>query len=205
MTLTGKAVRRVRPCINTLALGAALVVVLAAGCSTTTGTPQPAPSESSSAPDSLYGAPHVAKPLDTTKFQAQPCSVLTAAEAQASGAASQGEARSDALGPTCGWKNHDTFTSIIVRFDKVGLSALYARRNSIGLFKELRPIQGYPAVIWGAGDSRANGYCDVSVGVSDSADFNVEVQAGDGPLKADPCGAAQQIAEKVIGHLKGGS
>jgi hypothetical protein len=85
-----------------------------------------------------------------------------------------------------------------------GLSTLYQKRGEVGLFQELPPVRGYPAVIYDPIDARSSGTCPVSVGVSDSLAYDVILMAPTGPLKADPCGAAHQIATTVLGHLKNG-
>jgi hypothetical protein len=104
---TGKAVVLVRHRIVTIVLGVGMAG-LVAGCSSGSGTPQPSsPAPSSSSVD----APHVSNPLDTSKFQAAPCTVLSAAEAQSFGASVPGESKSDALGPSCVWRNRDTGAS----------------------------------------------------------------------------------------------
>jgi hypothetical protein len=183
---------------------------LVTGCSSGAGSPQPTSGgSSSSAPSSppAGSAPHVDNPLDTTKFQAAPCTALSATDAQLLSVSAPGASDSNSLGPSCVWKNRDTGTSLFVSFvtaNKDGLSSLYRQRDSLKLFQELPNLQGYPAVIWGQTDDRSNGGCDVAVGVTDSLNYNVEVQSSRGPLKADPCGAAQRAATIVLGHLKNG-
>jgi hypothetical protein len=196
-------------------LGVTVVAVaLMAGCSSSAqpGSPQPTgggvETSGSRTSAASSGAPHVANPLDTSKFQAVPCTVLDTSNVQSLGFTAPGQAESDATGPNCHWNNSETGVSLDVGFvtaNKSGLSALYAKRSSLKLFQPLPDIQGYPAVIYGTIDARSSGTCNVDVGVSDSLNVDVMLQASTGPLKADPCGTAQKIAGMVMGHLTGGS
>ncbi|WP_188316309.1 DUF3558 domain-containing protein [Solihabitans fulvus] len=195
-----------------IVLGIAAAGLLIAGCSSSPPPPRQSAdssdSPSSSPTSSSASAPHVAKPLDTSKFQAAPCTMLQSAQLQQFGLSTPGDPKADATGPNCHWSNLDSGVSLDVGFvtgNKDGLSALYGKRSSLDLFTVLPDIDGYPAVIYGVTDNRSRGTCNVDVGVSDSLNFDAMVQAANGPLKSDPCSAAKQIAGMVVKTLAGGS
>lgn len=187
--------------------------VLTAGCSSSAqpGTPRATSggtASSASSPSSSNGAPHVATPLDTSKFQAAPCTVLSAQDTQTLGFDTPGKVSTNSLGPACRWSNLNTGVSMRIALttaNKEGLGSLYRQRGSFELFQPLPDVQGYPAVAYGSIDSRKNGTCSVALGPSDTLDIDIALDAANGPLKADPCGAGQQVAGMVVKNLKGGS
>ncbi|WP_225978307.1 DUF3558 domain-containing protein [Gandjariella thermophila] len=154
------------------------------------------------------GAPHVASPLDTAKYQADPCRTLTRAQLQSLGlpAATPNPDIAFPAGPKCSWFSTQTNSSIAMSFltgNKRGLSNLYLKRKEAALFQEIPPINGYPAVIFDEyADQRSRGACSVAVGMSDTLILAVPVQGT--PQTKDPCGIAQQAAGLIIENIKGG-
>jgi hypothetical protein len=203
-----------------------VAIVLVASCTTT--TPGQATSSSDDAPDTstetttttstsnsdelpTAGAPKVDDPLDTSKFQKDPCLSLTLEQSEGIfGFKGPGEPSDGALGKTCGWRNRDTrSTGQISFFDKDprGLSGEY-EANEDGrwdVFEKLPPIEGYPAIVRSVGDDRPNGICSVVVGASDEIAFQAWVQLSESNAgKKDPCVVAADIAGEAIKTIKAG-
>jgi Protein of unknown function (DUF3558) len=206
----------VRLRIVTAILGISGAAVLVAGCSSVGGTPAPtaSPVSSTSSTVTAQGAPKVKTPVDTTKFQASPCTTLTAAQARPFTIVKPGSADvgTTALGPGCSWSNSDNGTVFAVQFitaNKIGLSALYANKDILesgGGYFEPTAVQDYPAVFNSSADQRKQGTCGLAVAVSDSLDYSVSVAlASFAPKYSDPCGMATQVAGLVMTNLHGGS
>jgi hypothetical protein len=150
----------------------------------------------------------VANPLDTTKYQTDPCRILAAAQLQSLGLpGATPKPETLPTGPACSWYSAQTLSSIGTSFltaNKRGLSNLYLKKNEAALFQEIPPINGYPAIIYDQdADLRTHGSCTVTVGVSDALVLAVPVQ-GTAQTK-DPCGIAQQAAGLMIENIKGGA
>lgn len=190
-----------------------VVVVLGiatlAGCSPVSGTPSPTTTTSTGP-----SAPKVTNPIDTTKYQADPCGLLTAAQVAPYTVTTPGSVvdGTSALGPGCSWGNTNTGTTFIVQFitaNKVGLTALYINKDIIlkgGGYFEPTTVQGYPAVFNSQADQRKDGTCSLAIGIADSLDYNVAVAMADfSPKYNDPCGMATQIADMAMTTLRGGS
>jgi hypothetical protein len=201
-----------------------VVVLGLAGCTTSdAGTPKPGrdssrstaptgtgPSESSapSSEEDTYGAPRVESPLDATKFLADPCAVLTPAQLPTFGVSQPGRGDTGSeiaktVGPLCIWTADPAVDSTISvawqSGNKNGLADLYRLRDRSEYFEETA-VGGYPAVFNDAIDSRAEGYCTISVGISDALTFTASET---GKLDADgACARAEQVAMAAIATLK---
>ncbi|MGB3339801.1 MAG: DUF3558 family protein [Devosia sp.] len=168
------------------------------------------PSESSmpSSEEDTYGAPRVESPLDATKFLADPCAVLTPVQLPTFGVSQPGRGDTEGeiaktVGPLCIWTaDPEVDSTISVAWqsgNKNGLADLYRLRDRWEYFVETT-VEGYPAVFNSALDSRAEGYCTVSVGVSDALTFTASET---GKLDADgACARAEQVAAAAIVTLK---
>jgi hypothetical protein len=200
-------------------LSGTVAIVLVASCTTTTpgqarSSPGDAPDTSteataSSTPNSdelpTAGAPKIDDPLDTSKFQSDPCLSLTLEQSEGIfGFNGPGEPIDGALGKACGWKNRDTRSAGQIDFldkDPRGLSAEY-EANEDGrwdVFEELPPIEGLPAVMRSVGDDRPNGVCTVVIGASDEIAFQVRVRLSESNVdEKDPCDVAVDIAGEAI-------
>jgi hypothetical protein len=204
----------VRNRIVAVVLGVA-AVALASGCSPTPSPGTAGPTSTTSGGSAASsGAPKVKTPLDTAKFQAAPCSVLTSAQVQSVGITASPDKSSvaAALGPGCSWQQNDGGTGFSVQFitsNPKGLSTLYAQKDSLnngGYFIPIADIQGYPAVLYDQVDDRSSGTCGVAVGVSDSLDYSVALtSATTAPSRSNPCPVAEKIADLVMTTLRGGS
>lgn len=198
-----------------LGLAALLGTVSAvAGCgtSTTPGTATPTSSSDASLPP---GTPNVAHPLDTTRFQKDPCGVLTPAQLRALNVAARGEVdNQDPTGPACGWTDTDgpSKMSLGVGFLTAGhgLGDIYAQKDLYAYFQPLPDIEGYPAVANIKGSQRNNtGTCAIDIGVTNQLAVDVFVTLRNGvgapPDYSDPCPRTQKVADAIVKTLKGES
>lgn len=202
----------------------ACLLYLVASCTTTSqGEPTPATTSgastaSSTAPpnseDDLpsHGAPKVDDPLDTRRFQEDPCLALTTEQAQDElNLPPRGEPEDIALGKGCKWFNPNTRGQVNIGFltgNDRGLSGFYAanQRGEYPYFIELPAIEGFPAIASDIIDSRSTGYCIVVVGVTDqlTVDFALQLsQANVG--KREPCTYAAEVAGKALRTMKKGA
>ncbi|GAB1511867.1 DUF3558 domain-containing protein [Actinophytocola sp. KF-1] len=199
-----------------------LSAVVLAGCTTTRqGDPNPATTVVESTTDSVpsagdeelpfAGAPEVDDPLETDRFQQDPCQALTADQTRRLNLPPSGEPVDRPLGEACQWRNPDTRADTEVHFldgNTQGLSAEYQANDNgeFAYFTELPPIEGYPAVANDVVDDRDAGRCTVVVGVSDEVTFEVPVQLSDANVgKRDPCDAAVQVAGMALETMKAGT
>lgn len=206
-----------------LLLPAALFILAITGaCTTTTeGSPEPATitdtsTETTSSNEDpgdrelpYAGAPAVDNPLDTARYQQDPCQALTAAQAQELNVKTPGEPYDGALGKACNFEGRsDTQARADVRFlDKLpyGLSSTY-QANEDGkyeFFDELQPIEGYPAVARAGADDRPNGGCTVEVGTSDEISFEIALRLSTANVdELDPCETAAMVAGMALRTMK---
>lgn len=206
---------------------ALIVVVVAAGCvSTTEGSPLPDPdnggssTSSSSSSDAdepetgelpYAGAPAVADPLDTASFEQDPCRALTSAQADSLKVRFPGNLRDSSLGKACEFRVLSDRLALveIASLDKnpFGVSAVYQAEEDgkLEVFEPLEPIDGYPVVAYGALDRRDKGACSVVLGVSDEIAFEIALQQSHRNIgKKDPCETAAMVAGKVLQTMKAG-
>lgn len=197
-----------------------LICLTIAGCTTVSpGEATPAPtseasSTSSSNNDDLptNGAPKVENPLKgTSRFEQDPCSILTAEQAENLDLPATGKKDEGAAGLDCEWRNPDTrgrvTIGLLVNIDS-GLSAAYAahERGEYSLFDSLPPVEGYPAVALGIDDHRSEGLCSVEVGLTDQLAFHVDVQLSQVNVGTkDPCETAAKVAGQALQTMKEGA
>lgn len=206
-----------------LAVGV-LAVLVAAGCTTTSeGTPAPATTvettttnPSTTSPSSgqelpFAGAPKVDNPIDTTRFQKDPCQTLTSDQVESLDLSLPGKPVNDMpLGLACDWTNPDTRALVEIHFadrDPRGLSAVYLAHRTSGyaVFREMPPIEGHPAVVADILDQQDKGYCTVVVGVTDETTFDVPVrQSPENVGKKDPCEVSALVAGMALQTMKRG-
>ena len=213
-----------RPLLYRLLLGTTAATLLA-GCTTTTAgqatrAPEGAPETSSESttpseePNSdelpTDGAPKVDDPLDTAKFEENPCLALTADQSEGIfGISPSGRPYDQPLGNACEWKNEETGAKADVRFlnkDPRGLSAEYAadKAGRWAFFEELE-VAGHPAVARGMSDGRPDGECTVVVGASDEIAYEVVLrQSEDRVGTKDPCEVAADIASETVKTIQAG-
>ncbi|MGQ0838441.1 DUF3558 domain-containing protein [Actinokineospora sp.] len=216
-----------RPHICTLVLCAALGMAALAGCTSEQpgqaipgGTPPTSrppttsvsPSTTSSGESADLpsdGAPKVESPIETTKFQQDPCLVLTDTQTTKLGVASPGTARATGVGNACRWRNDDGGSIEISWGEKIprGLSAAYKANNAgkYVYFNALPSIEGLPAVALDVVDRRDKGSCGVEVGVTDRLTFQVGLSQSRSKIgTAEPCRVAAEVAAEAVQTMKAG-
>jgi Protein of unknown function (DUF3558) len=174
------------------------------------GTSSPA----TSAGNDTFGAPRVSNPLDATRFLTQPCTTLSQTQVSKFNISKPGESDTDsqiakASGPGCSWKaDGESARSYGMSFltgNKKGLSDIYRGQKQFNQFAyfEETTVEGYPAVFADGTDGRAQGFCDIKVGISETLAFRAGETGGvsRGPTS---CDGAKQLAAAVIATLKGG-
>jgi hypothetical protein len=101
------------------------------------------------------GAPKVDDPLDTGRFEQDPCQALTSNQAGDLEVEWPGESREAPLGKACTWRGQNDRQALVevAAQDKYpyGLSAVYQGEadGKWEFFTELDPVEGYPAVSYG--------------------------------------------------------
>lgn len=162
------------------------------------------------------GAPKVANPIaDTSRWEGDPCSVISADQLSSLGLTVPSPQRSDVpnIGPGCTWEfDSETVSAFDGGFatqgSGKGISNLYAHKQAgtAAYFEELPPIEGHPAVAEGPEDDRAEGVCDLGVGIRDDLLFTVVMTADPStPQGKDPCGWAAKVAALAVQTMKGSS
>lgn len=201
------------------ALAALSAVAVVAGCTTSSeGSPLPVPTSEtqtsvSEEPDDqelpYAGAPAVDNPLDTTRYQQDPCLALTASQAQEFNLGYPGEAQDGALGNACRFGGlTDARARVYIAFHDeypFGLSAAYQANEDgkLDVFEELSPIEEYPAVVRAGTDDRPNGGCTIDIGTSDEITFEVSVLLAQEFVGVkDPCESAVLVAGEVLRTMK---
>jgi Protein of unknown function (DUF3558) len=201
-----------------------LCLVLASCTTTSKGEATPATttdvstthssSPSSGGEDNLpsHGAPKVDVPLDTTRYQQDPCSILTASQAkQELNLPPSGTPEEIALGKGCEWFNPDTRGRVSVGLltgNPRGLSGLYDanQQGKYPYFLPLPPIEGYPAVASDVEDRRPMGICIVDVGVTDQLVLDVYLQLSQANVgHVEPCEMVAKVAGLAIRTMKEGA
>jgi uncharacterized protein DUF3558 len=177
---------------------------LLTACSGGSSSPSPAPVPSST---SAGDGPKVPAALPTQALLTDPCSTLTAAEADGVGLASPGRKRTSGL-QGCVWKSSATEQNQIgltpLPQNTGGISDIYANKPHSVYFEPV-DINGYPGVYTDIQDARADGSCTLWVGVTDQLAVSVIPQIGVGTNKSDPCALAKKFAIALVTHLKASS
>jgi hypothetical protein len=191
-------------------LAPAIATVVLAGCaSQTPGSARPAnnaPPTTSSANN--FGAPKVTTPLDTTKYQANPCGTLTPAQLQALGITQPGKVTPDPTGALCDWSPQlDVvytvgFNTSFLPGDAKGLANAYQLGGPSSM-QRLPDVHGQPAVTQPS--QNTDGSCFIYLGATDVISYAASVTIAAGlPHFADPCTVAGQIADDVTATMKSG-
>ncbi|ANZ35458.1 hypothetical protein BBK82_04550 [Lentzea guizhouensis] len=199
--------------IRTIVAGTAALALLA-GCGSsggTTGTPTPTSQPTGTGQSG--GAPKVGTPLDVTVFEAAPCTAVTPAQVEAFGLTGvTGKVNTTAPGKACLWTGVNTAArsspGLVILPDGTNLGTIYANKDNgtYAAFEELPAIQGYPAALTLAADLRAQGNCEISVGVSDDRAILFTFSSLSGsPRFADPCGSLTEFANLAITTIKAGA
>lgn len=200
--------------IRVLAAAGLIAGLALAGC-TGTPTPESTTSSSGSAPTSSGSVPSdvptVPSPgLDTERFAANPCGLLTEAQLKSNQVAAgvKGTPRESPLGPSCTWAASGTpansYLVVTVNNQLGGIAQLYAQKSNFAMWEPVQ-VAGYPAVIALDSAARGLGVCRVNIGTSQktlvAVDVSLDQAAKD---RADACPRTRAIGEMVIATLKGG-
>jgi hypothetical protein len=188
---------------------AATALLALAACTTPVNSPTPLASSGPSSPtSSKLTAPQVPNPLDASKFEQDPCNVLSQAQASQVANLTTSSKADGNVAPICTWMDGD-HNRITIGFvpGNGGLTTSYKNQdNKSGYFAVAPDIGGYPAAFLGPVDDRNDGGCLVAVGVTNdevitvSADFR-----NSSPYYSDPCAMAVKAAEAAMATLKGGA
>lgn len=212
------------PAPVTVGCAAVILGVLVAGCTAvTTGTaapennavqntPQPGAQSSNNdatpGPVNNYGAPHVTTPLNTAKYQPDPCSALTPTQLTAIGIGVAGTVQQDEQGNVCHWDIADdtnyafTFNLVFPAGEPLGLANAYQAAGP-GALTRLPDVHGQPAVT--EPSQNTDGECAIYLGATDEVEYAVSVIIGpEQPHYSDPCTVAQEIADDTTATMKSG-
>lgn len=194
------------------------LATLTACTNSTTGSAQPVsppptdvatrpPQSQSPEAANNYGAPKVAKPLDTTKWQSDPCAALTPTQLAALGVSQQGKLTPDPTGSVCDWSPQlDAHYGLgfNAQFDPgeaKGLANDYEFAQ--GTLQRLPDIDGQPAVTQPA--QNTDGSCTIYIGATDTVDYVTTVLISTGlPHYDDPCSVARQVADDATVTMRSG-
>ncbi|UKD54000.1 DUF3558 domain-containing protein [Amycolatopsis sp. FU40] len=191
------------------AAAGALLLLTATACSSNPGTPTPATSESSAAPSSTASnVPRVTSPLDATKYEQNPCALLSQAQATQLINSVRNRQAAGAVAPICSWYDADgNSVGLGLLPHQGGLASAYQHQDSqSGYFEAIPDIDGYPAVLSGTTDSRKSGGCQAIVGITDDETFTSSILLQpQSPLYQDPCSLAVKTAAAAITTIKAGA
>ncbi|RJQ84087.1 DUF3558 domain-containing protein [Amycolatopsis panacis] len=188
-----------------------LLLLVATACSVSPGSPGPASSGGAPASPSSTGpkVPQVSNPLDATKYEQDPCSVLTEAQAGGVFGAVRKREAGGTVAPLCTWNDRDN-SGISVGFlpRQGGLATTY--ENSVnagaGYFEAAPEVAGYPAAFSAVHDDRKTGGCQIAVGVTNDEVFTVSsLLRQSSPHYNDPCALVTKVAEAAVTTLKAGA
>ncbi len=199
---------RVKPIA--LAATGGLVLLAVTACSSTPGTPVPAaPESSSSAPTSTTrSVPKVSNPLDATKYEQNPCALLSQAQATEVINAVRNRQGKGLVAPICTWYDADNNSvGLGLLPGQGGLAGAYTNADSeSGYFEAAPEVNGYPAVFAGTTDDRKRGGCQIAVGIKDDELFTASVRLRTtSPLYNDPCSLAVKTATAAVTTIKAGT
>lgn len=202
------------------AIASLLGIAIVSACTTSSeGEPRPVDSTGSMTSSSsgngeelpFAGAPKVNDPLDTSRYEKDPCRSLTSAQAQSLNLPPTGTFNEATLTVGCTWFNTQTRGEVNIDFivdDPRGLSPEYQanRSGKWEFFEELPTIEGYPAVARAGIDSRDDGTCTVVVGVADDMAFASSVQLSLANIEnGDPCKKAAEVAGLALQTMEAGA
>ncbi|MFD2466766.1 DUF3558 domain-containing protein [Amycolatopsis silviterrae] len=192
-----------------LATTGSFLLLAMAACSSAPETPAQATLESSSASTSTArSVPKVSNPLDATKYEQNPCALLSQAQATELINAVRNRQAAGAVAPICSWYDADgnrIGLGLLPR--QGGLASAYQHQDSqSGYFEAIPGINGYPAVLSGTTDSRKIGGCQAIVGIADDEAFTSSILLQPpSPLYQDPCSLAVKTAAAAITTIKDGA
>lgn len=201
----------------------AVAVLLVAGCSdkqagtatpaTTTGADNTSTGKTTSAAPTSGGAPAVKNELDASKYLPQPCSILSAATLKDLNISRPGipdttSAIAKSSGPFCTWHTDDepvgrAYAVGFLTGNPNGLSDIYrGGKDAFPGYFEPTNVESYPAVFNGLTENRASGGCNITIGISKTLAFNVDIESSK-DVGRQSCDLVKNLAATVIKTLKG--
>lgn len=192
-----------------------LSTVLVAGCSGDVGghaSPSTAEAVSSSPATNNANVPKVARPIDTARYEQEPCAALTAAQLSQLGIKTQPKPDlQNKLGPSCEWNAFDdagvTIGATLLTAGS-SLAKLYQQHDQgqWPFFEPVADISGYPGVLLDSLDAQPKGKCQLAVAVRDDAIYSVQGDMDpDSKNYANPCPVLQKAAEMAVSTMKAGA
>ncbi|MDT8911314.1 DUF3558 domain-containing protein [Amycolatopsis sp. PS_44_ISF1] len=191
-------------------VGSAAVGLLAlAGCSTSASDQTPSASAApSTSVVSKLTAPPVPKPLDVSKFEQNPCGLLSRDQAMQVANLTTSDKSEGNVAPICTWMDSD-HNRVTVGFvpGNGGLATVYKNQdNESGYFEVAPDVEGYPAAYFGPHDDRNDGACQSAIGVSNAEVFTVSVDFQSSSAHySDPCSVVVQAAGAAMTTVKAGA
>nr|BFF03868.1 DUF3558 domain-containing protein [Streptoalloteichus tenebrarius] len=189
-------------------LGALLLASCSGGSVQGTAQPTGGPTNSASASSDAAlppGVPRVPKPLDTARFQQDPCALLTSAQLQPFKLGNKPGDPRKVPTPSCAWYDYvdaKMSLSVTIATDRDGLAGLYQRQKNFKVFEPLK-VEDYPgAIVAGALDQRPQGVCDVEFAVTDKLSISVQTNLSTPDKATNPCGPTKAAAAEVLKTLK---
>ncbi|WP_245914707.1 DUF3558 domain-containing protein [Amycolatopsis sulphurea] len=188
-----------------------LLLLVATACSVVPGAPGTAssggasPSPSSAVPK----VPQVSNPLDATKYEQDPCTVLTQAQAGEVFGAVRNRKAGGTVAPLCTW-NDSNNSGISVGFlpKQGGLATTYENgiNAGAGYFEAAPEVAGYPAAFSAVHDDRRSGGCQIAVGIRNDETFTVSALLRTSSSSyRDPCALVVKVAESAVATIKAGA
>jgi hypothetical protein len=195
--------------VKPIAFASSVLLLALAACSSPNGG-KPAPASSNQPASSSNAAsdvPKVTNPLDVAKYEQDPCSVLTQAQAAQAFNAVRSRKIAGNVAPVCTWNDSENSSLAIGLLPgQGGLATVYQNRSSTGYFEPAPSIDGYPAVFTNVLDNRSDGGCQVAVGVRDNEAFTSSVILfKQSPSYGDPCSVALKAAGAALATIKAGA
>ncbi|MEQ0563057.1 DUF3558 domain-containing protein [Amycolatopsis sp. NEAU-NG30] len=193
-----------------------LVAALGAGCSDgVAGNALPSSSVAGSSPATSSDAPNVpkvAQPLDTARYEKEPCAALTVDQLSQLGITTQPKPDLESkLGPGCEWNAFDevgvTLHATLLTAGS-SLAKLYKQheQGQWPFFEPVSDLSGYPGVLLDSLDAQPKGKCQIGVGVRDDLVYSVQVSVDpESKNYSDPCPVVRKAAEMAVSTMKAGA
>jgi hypothetical protein len=191
------------------------LVILVAGCSSgVSGHASPSTSEAASSSTTTNDAnvPKVAQPIDTARYEKEPCAALTTTQLSQLGIETQPKPDlQNKLGPSCEWNAFDDAGMTIgATLLTVGssLAKVYQQHDQgkWPFFEPVADVSGYPGVLLDSLDAQPKGKCQLVVAVRDNLVYSVQ---GDIDREAkdygNPCPVVQKATEMAVSTMKAGA
>lgn len=156
--------------------------------------------------------PKVAQPIDTTRYEKQPCASLTALQLAQLGITTPPKPElENKLGPSCEWNAFDQagFTiGATLLLQGSSLAKVYTQHDQgqWPFFKPVADVSGYPGVLLDSLDVQPKGKCQLVVAVRDDVVYSVQGDLDPESRDYDnPCSIVQKATELAVSTMKAGA